>query len=37
MKVAPSIKARCKNCRRIKRKGVNFIVCEVRRHKQRQG
>jgi large subunit ribosomal protein L36 len=37
MKVGPSIKERCKDCRRIKRKGVNYIVCKNPRHKQRQG
>ncbi len=37
MKVSPSIKPRCKKCRRIMRRRVKYIVCENPRHKQRQG
>jgi large subunit ribosomal protein L36 len=37
MKVAPSIKRRCKNCNIIKRKGVVRVICKNPKHKQRQG
>ncbi|MBP7114031.1 MAG: 50S ribosomal protein L36 [Candidatus Peribacteraceae bacterium] len=37
MKVAPSIKPRCKDCAPVRRKGVRYIVCKNPRHKQRQG
>ncbi len=37
MKVSPSIRIRCKDCRRVIRKGVRYIVCKNPRHKQRQG
>ena len=37
MKVRPSIKARCENCKVIKRSGVIRIICKNPRNKQRQG
>lgn len=37
MKVQASVKKRCKKCKVIKRKGVLFIICEIPKHKQRQG
>ncbi|HBC72326.1 TPA: 50S ribosomal protein L36 [Candidatus Amesbacteria bacterium] len=37
MKVAASIKTRCRNCRIIKRRGTLFVICVNPRHKQRQG
>ncbi|HMS22434.1 MAG: 50S ribosomal protein L36 [Candidatus Levybacteria bacterium] len=37
MKVQASIKKRCKKCKVIKRRGVLFIICEIPKHKQRQG
>ncbi|MSR68009.1 50S ribosomal protein L36 [Candidatus Peribacteria bacterium] len=37
MKVSPSIKFRCVNCRRVRRRRKNYIVCTNPRHKQRQG
>ncbi|MEK7461157.1 MAG: 50S ribosomal protein L36 [Patescibacteria group bacterium] len=37
MKVSPAIKPRCEKCQRIKRRGINRIICPTKRHKQRQG
>ncbi|MCB9493916.1 MAG: 50S ribosomal protein L36 [Desulforegulaceae bacterium] len=37
MKVRPSVKKMCRNCRIIKRKGVVRVICTNKRHKQRQG
>jgi len=37
MKVKPSVKRMCKNCRVIKREGRVMIICKNPRHKQRQG
>lgn len=37
MKVKASTKPRCKKCKQTKRRGVNLIICENPRHKQRQG
>jgi large subunit ribosomal protein L36 len=37
MKVKPSVKRRCDNCKIIKRKGVVRVICTNPRHKQRQG
>ncbi|MEK7091148.1 MAG: 50S ribosomal protein L36 [Patescibacteria group bacterium] len=37
MKVQASIKARCRNCKIVKRKGVLFVICINPKHKQRQG
>ncbi|MBI5621483.1 50S ribosomal protein L36 [Candidatus Falkowbacteria bacterium] len=37
MKVASSVKPRCKNCKVIRRKGRVMIICSTPRHKQRQG
>ncbi|MFN8454326.1 MAG: 50S ribosomal protein L36 [Anaerolineae bacterium] len=37
MKVKPSIKRRCDNCKVIKRRGVVRIICTNPKHKQRQG
>ncbi|MQG18449.1 MAG: 50S ribosomal protein L36 [SAR202 cluster bacterium] len=37
MKVSASVKKRCNKCNIVKRKGVVYVVCDVKRHKQRQG
>jgi large subunit ribosomal protein L36 len=37
MKVRPSVKAMCKDCKIVKRKGVVRVICKNPRHKQRQG
>lgn len=37
MKVRASVKTMCPKCKVIKRKGVIRIICEVKKHKQRQG
>ncbi|RZL51183.1 MAG: 50S ribosomal protein L36 [Pedobacter sp.] len=37
MKVRPSIKKICDNCRIIKRHGKLFVICVNPKHKQRQG
>ncbi len=37
MKVSPSVKKRCRKCRIIRRKGIVRVICEIPKHKQRQG
>ncbi len=37
MKVRASIKPMCPKCLVIKRKGVVRVICETKKHKQRQG
>jgi large subunit ribosomal protein L36 len=37
MKVRPSVKKMCKDCRVIKRNGVIRVICTNPKHKQRQG
>jgi large subunit ribosomal protein L36 len=37
MKVRPSVKKMCKNCRVVRRSGVVRILCKNPKHKQRQG
>jgi len=37
MKVRPSVKKICDNCRIIKRHGKLFVICINPKHKQRQG
>jgi large subunit ribosomal protein L36 len=37
MKVKPSIKRRCDNCKIIKRRGIVLVICTNPKHKQRQG
>ncbi len=37
MKVRASVKARCENCKIIKRRGVVRVICTKPKHKQRQG
>ena len=37
MKVRASVKPMCSKCKLIKRKGVIRVLCEVKKHKQRQG
>ncbi len=37
MKVRPSVRKMCKNCKIIRRKGVVRVICENPKHKQRQG
>ncbi|VEU77832.1 50S ribosomal protein L36 [Mycoplasmopsis columbinasalis] len=37
MKVRASVKKMCKDCRIIKRKGIIRVICQLPKHKQRQG
>ena len=37
MKVRPSVKKMCDKCKIVKRKGVTRVICEIKKHKQRQG
>ncbi|MCD8524717.1 MAG: 50S ribosomal protein L36 [Gammaproteobacteria bacterium] len=37
MKVRPSVKRFCRECRIIKRKGRVWVICKDPKHKQRQG
>jgi large subunit ribosomal protein L36 len=37
MKVRPSVKKICKDCRVIKRDGTIRVICKNPKHKQRQG
>ena len=38
MKVRPSVKKICKNCKIVRRRGVVYVICTTDpRHKQRQG
>lgn len=37
MKVRPSVKRRCENCKIVRRKGQLRVICTDPRHKMRQG
>jgi len=37
MKVRASVKKMCAKCKIIKRKGNVMVICEIQKHKQRQG
>lgn len=37
MKVRPSVKRICEKCKIVRRKGIVRVICEVPKHKQRQG
>ncbi len=37
MKVRASVKTRCPKCSVVRRRGVVYVICEIARHKQRQG
>ncbi|MFA5386205.1 MAG: 50S ribosomal protein L36 [Candidatus Paceibacterota bacterium] len=38
MKVQPSVKKICKNCKTVRRRGRIFVICKKNpKHKQRQG
>ncbi|OGY85941.1 MAG: 50S ribosomal protein L36 [Candidatus Kerfeldbacteria bacterium RIFOXYA2_FULL_38_24] len=37
MKVQASVKKRCKDCKVVRRKGRVFVICQNKKHKQRQG
>ncbi len=37
MKVRASVKAMCEKCKVIRRRGVVRVICEIKKHKQRQG
>lgn len=37
MKVRPSVKKMCKDCRVVQRSGIVRIICKNPKHKQRQG
>ncbi|MBE3090061.1 MAG: 50S ribosomal protein L36 [Actinobacteria bacterium] len=37
MKVKPSVKKICSNCKIIRREGKVIVICKNPRHKQRQG
>jgi large subunit ribosomal protein L36 len=37
MKVRPSVKPMCEKCKVIRRHGAVLVICQNKRHKQRQG
>ena len=37
MKVRSSVRKICSKCKIIRRKGVVLVICEIAKHKQRQG
>jgi len=37
VKVRPSVKKICKNCKVVRRRRVVYVICTDPRHKQRQG
>jgi large subunit ribosomal protein L36 len=37
MKVRSSVKPMCKKCKIVRRHGVTRVICEIKKHKQRQG
>ena len=37
MKVRASVKPMCDKCKVVKRKGIVRVICEIAKHKQRQG
>lgn len=37
MKVRASVKCICDKCKVVRRKGVVRVICENKKHKQRQG
>jgi large subunit ribosomal protein L36 len=37
MKVRSSVKKMCDKCKIIRRKGIIRVICEIAKHKQRQG
>ncbi len=37
MKVRASVKLRCDKCKVIRRHGRVMVICEIPKHKQRQG
>jgi large subunit ribosomal protein L36 len=37
MKVKPSVKRRCENCKIVRRRGIVRVLCRNPRHKQKQG
>ncbi|WP_092485232.1 50S ribosomal protein L36 [Candidatus Ichthyocystis hellenicum] len=37
MKVRASVKAMCRHCKLVRRRGVLRVICKDARHKQRQG
>jgi large subunit ribosomal protein L36 len=37
MKVRPSVKPMCDKCKIIRRHGAVLVICQNKRHKQRQG
>ena len=38
MKVRPSVKKICKNCKIVRRRGVVYVICSpTQRHEQRKG
>ncbi len=37
MKVHPSVKKRCEKCKIIRRNGRVYVICQTKKHKQRQG
>jgi large subunit ribosomal protein L36 len=37
VKVRASVKRRCPKCKIVRREGVVMVICEIPKHKQRQG
>ncbi len=37
MRVQPSVKKICRNCKIVRRNGIVRVICKEARHKQKQG
>ncbi|HRY62209.1 MAG TPA: 50S ribosomal protein L36 [Candidatus Paceibacterota bacterium] len=37
MKIRSSTKKMCAKCKSVRRKGRVYVICEIAKHKQRQG
>ncbi|MEK7173816.1 MAG: 50S ribosomal protein L36 [Patescibacteria group bacterium] len=37
MKVRASVKKICTKCKMVRRKGRLYVICDIKKHKQRQG
>lgn len=37
MKVRASVKPICEKCKVVRRRGIVRVICEIKKHKQKQG
>ncbi len=37
MKTCASVRKKCKKCKIVRKRGILYVICDIPKHKQRQG